>query len=239
MLTALLLASVLASVPVDDVASRDGLLVEAAAVPARDTVRFTAGGGATPPKDGGASEVQGYTSVLWSVGASFAAGVEASNEQGKLSPAVSLRYQFLSQEAAPLSGTALVRLKSVGFRQDGNELEAEAVLGRSLGRLGFTVAGVVGQGFGAEQAVDVEAKAAASCRLGDALYLGAEARYRSEVKKEAEVGALGGRDYDLIAGPAVAWRIDRVLLQAIGGFGIPRGYASPGPMGMALVSFDL
>lgn len=239
MLTSLLLAGLLASSPADAAASRDGLLVEAAALPARGTVRFATGGGSTLPKDGGVSEVQGFTSVLWSFGATVAAGVEASSEEGKLSPAVSLRYQVLSQDVAPVNGLVLVRFKSVGFTQDGTELEAEAVLGRSLGHLGVTVAGVAGKGFGADNAVDLEAKAAATWSLGDALLLGAEARYRSEVKVGTEASTPAGREYDLVAGPALGWRVDRVQLQAIGGWGIPRGTASPGPMGMAVLSFDL
>lgn len=239
MLTSLVLAACLASAPAGDATSRDGLLVEAAALPARGTVRFAAGGGSALPKDGGASEVQGFTSVLWSFGASLAAGVEASSEDGKLSPGVSLRYQLLSQDTAPVNGLALVRFKSVGFREDGTELEAEAVLGRSLGHLGLTVAGVAGRGFGAEKAVDLEAKAAVTWSFTETFLLGAEARYRSEVKTEAEAVPPAGREYDLIAGPALAWRIDRVELRAIGGWGIPRGTAGPGPMGMALIGFDL
>lgn len=239
MLTSLLLAAALATAPADDAASRDGLLVEAAAVPARGTVRFAAGGGTELPKEGGASEVQGFTSVLWSMGGSFAAGVEASSEGGKLSPAVSLRYQVLSQDTAFVNGLALVRLKSVGFREDDTELEAEAVLGRTFGHLGLTLAGVVGRGFGPAKAVDLEAKAAIGWSFGEAFLLGAEARYRAEVRSEAEAVPPAGREYDLIAGPALAWRIDRVELRAIGGWGVPRGTAAPGPMGMALLGFDL
>jgi hypothetical protein len=219
---------------------RDGLLVESAAVPAPGTVRLSTGGGAAPAREGGSAEGQVTGSLLWSPGAGLALALEASNQGGGFSPAASARWQLLSQAGAGLDGLVLVRFKSVGFRATGNEVEAGVVLGRTLwGRLGLRLAGVAGRGFAGEEAVDLEGKLAAAWSFSDSLRVGAEARLRAEVKTGPEMAPPPGREYDLLAGPTVSWRIDRVVLQAIAGLGVPRGTAAAGAMGLVQVSFDL
>jgi hypothetical protein len=239
MLSQLLLAAALSATTGPDVATRDGLLTEAAAVPERGTVRLSTGGGATVTSDGGTGEPVVGVSGLWSMGGRFAGAVEASQAGGSFAPAVSLRYQLLSQEDAPLNGAVLLRFKSVGFRQAGNELEAELMASRTLGRLCLTLDGVVGKGFAGEEAVDVEGKAGLAWSFSETRRLGVEARLRAEVALGAETAPPPGREYDLIAGPALVWRLERFTLQGIGGVGVPRGTGSPGPVGMLLLSYDL
>jgi hypothetical protein len=241
MLSPLVLALALAAPPPPaDLDGRDGLFVEAASVALPGTVRVATGGGAAPSSDGGtAGDGQLAVRMLWTVMPRLAAAIEANNDGARLTPGASLRYQVLAQPEAGVNAVALVRFKSVGFRTDGNELAAGAVVGRTLGPLALTAAGVAGRGLDAGHAVDVEAKGAVAWRFDDSFRAGAEARYRRELGSEADAPAIAGRDYDLVAGPTLAWRHWRVDLQAIGGLGVPRGTAAAGPMGMLLVSVDL
>ncbi len=231
---ALLLLGALGS---SDAPSRDGLLVEAAAVPQPGTVRVSGVSGATPATDDGAP---GYTiggSLLWSMGANLAAGFAATNEAGRLTPAVSLRWQLLHQHDAALDLTGLVRFKSVGLDPAGPEMEAEAAVGRTLGRVLLLVNGVAGTGLSGQRAVDVELKAGVTWSALDELWLGAQARVRQEVGAEADANA--GRDRDAVAGATLAWRAGEATLQALAGWGAPRGTAPAGPVVVAQLSVDL
>ncbi len=87
--------------------------------------------------------------------------------------------------------------------------------------------------------MDLEAKAAAAWAFSDAVRVGVETRLRSEVELGEETAPAPGREYDFVVGPAVSLRIHQLELKAMGGWGVPRGTASPGPMGMALLAFDL
>jgi hypothetical protein len=237
MLPQLLLALVVASPPTPDPTTRDGLFTEAAAVAAA-SIRFSTGGGASVARDGGAVGPLAGASVLWALGRGLAAGVEVTKDGDSFAPAATLRYQLLSQESWPANAAALVRYKSVGFRGVGSEVEAEVMLSRSVGRLVASGAGVIGKAFKGESAVDLEGKAALAWTFTEALRAGLESRLRAEVALGNESTRLPGREFDLVAGPAAAWRIDRVEVQAIVGLGIPRGTASPGPMGLLLLTFD-
>jgi len=221
-----------------DAPSRDELLVEAAAVPDKGTVRLSETGGATPVASDG---TPGYTvgaSIIWSLGAEVAAGFAATNEGGKLTPAASLRWQLLHQEANFLDATGFVRFKSVGFSPAGPEMEAEAAAGRSFGRFRLVVNGVVGTGLSAQRAVDVELKSAVTWRVSDDVSLGAQAALRQEVGQEADAVA-GGRDRDVIAGPTCSVQLGDLTVQALAGWGAPRGTAPAGPVAIAQLAVDL
>ncbi len=208
--------------------SRDGLLTEA---------RVTAGSG-TAPATVGQTDVQLGASVLWSVGSNVALGVAATNEAGQLTPAVSARWQLLSQEAVGLNATGIVRFKSVGFDSSGSEVEVETAFGRTFGRVTFLANGVAGKGFGSDTAVDLEAKSAIRVALADTFQVGLEGRLRSEVALGREVAQLG-REYDFQVGPTVSFRADYMYVQAIVGWGAVRGTSSPGAIAMALVGCEL
>jgi hypothetical protein len=235
---AIIAAAVLGLTGGDDLASRDGLFTDAAAVPSQGTIRFTTSSGAAPARESGASDVEFSTSVLWSILPGVAAGVAASNEGGSLTPSVSLRWQFLSQESAPVNAATLLRFKSVGFDATGSEIEAAAAVGRTFGRLLLVGNAVAGKGFGGDNAVDIELKTGINWSFSETLHAGAEARVRSEVALESETAKVG-REFDLTAGPTISWRADHLLVQAIAGWGVPRGTAPAGPMAMALISWDL
>lgn len=223
--------------------ARDGVLTEAAAVPAAGTVRVSAGGGYSPTTGAGTeASAAGQAgnvgaSVLWSVGGNVAAGVGGVYQDGKFGPAVGLRWQFLSQKNAPVNAAASVRYKSVGLEATGSELEAGVDVGRTVGRVNLAANGVVGKGFAGEHAMDVEAHAGANYLLTSGLRAGVEGRVRSELALGDET-PRPGREFDLIAGAAVSYRVSSVQLQALAGWGVPRGTLATGPAALALASFD-
>lgn len=232
--------ALLAATPAEDFASRDGVFVTAAAVPQAGDVRFTTGGGAVPTNDPAQGNGQLGMTALWTFLPDFAAGVEASNEAGKVTPAVSLRWQFLSQASAPLDASALVRFKSVGFEKDESEVEASANFGRTFGRLLLVANGVIGKGLGEEGALDVEARTGAGWRFSDVFQLAVEGRFRTEVALEEEAPAPDkGREYDALAGPTASFHVSDFYMQLMAGYGVPRGNLNAGPVALAFVSFDL
>jgi len=234
----LLLAAALSATP-DDPSTRDGFFTEAAAVARAGSVVLSTGGGSSVAQDGGSVGAVAGARAVWAAGRSLAAGVELSHDGNAFSPAVTLRWQFLSQLDTAINAAALVRYKSIGFRGTGSEVEAELMAGRAYDRLALSAAGVIGKGFEGESAVDLEGKAAASWMFTETLRAGVETRVRAEVALGAETVKPPGREYDLVAGPTVAWRLGAVELQAIAGLGVPRGTAAPGPMALALLSFDM
>lgn len=230
-------ALVVASLPQEDVTSRDGLLTDAAAVPAAGTVRL--GAGTATPQDGqdGAATASIAASVLWSFAPGFAASLAASNEGGSLTPAVGVRWQLLSQRGAPVDASATLRFKSVGLTGVGNELEAGANLGRTFGRLGLVANAVVGRELSGG-GTDVEGHGELRWAFDRGVLAGFEARVRAEVVDAAAAAPLGGRAFDFTAGPAVSFRVDAVQIQALAGWGVPRGLAAAGPVAMATVTTD-
>ncbi len=117
-------------------------------------------------------------------------------------------------------------------------MEAEVALGRTFGRVLLLVNGVAGVGFSGERAFDVELKAALTWSVLDELWVGAQARTRQEVGNEAEAAA-GGRDRDAVAGGTLTWRAGDVTVQALGGWGAPRGTTPAGPVAIVQLAVDL
>jgi hypothetical protein len=223
--------------------ARDGLLTEAAAVPATGTIRVSAGGGYSPTTNAGTDAAQAGqagnvgASVLWSVGGHVAAGVGGVYQDGKFGPSVGLRWQFLDQKDMPVNAAASLRYKSIGFQATGSEIEAGLDVGRTFGRVNLAANGVLGKGFAGENAMDVEAHAGASYLVASGLRAGVEGRLRSEFALGEET-PKPGREFDLIAGAAVSYRLSMVQLQALAGWGVPRGILATGPAALALASFD-
>jgi hypothetical protein len=231
----LVAAVLLASLPAEDPTSRDGLLTDAAAVPTAGTVRAGAGTGTTQDTESGATTASVTASVLWSFAPGFAATLAASNEGGSLTPAAGLRWQFLSQHGAPVDAVATVRFKSVGLTGVGDELELGANLGRTFGHLDLVANGVAGREFSGG-GTDVEGRGEARWAFANGVLAGVEARVRAEVAEPAAVPV--GRTYDLTVGPALSFHADYVCVQALAGWGVPRGLAQAGPVVMALLTTD-
>ncbi len=232
----LLAALVVASLPREDASSRDGLLTDAAAVPIAGTVRVGGATATSQESQGGATTASVAASVLWSFAPGFAASLGASNEGGSLTPAVGVRWQLLSQRGAPVDASATVRFKSVGLTGVGDELEVGANVGRAFGPLGLVANAVVGREFSGG-GTDVEGHGEARWAFDGGVLAGVEARVRAEVV-DAAAAPVGGRTFDLAAGPTVSLQVQAVRVQALAGWGVPRGLAAAGPVAMATVTTD-
>lgn len=227
----LLLTMALAAGP--DLAAHDSLLLQSPAILEPGSARVGASGGGNS-----ATGLLGAFG-LWAVGSSLAAEVGASNESGKVSPTVGLRFRALSQEASGLDLAVATRFKSDGFKGDGSEVEVVASVGRTFGDLSLAANAVAGKGVsGADAGVDLEGGLAARLALGRSWWAGLEGRYRRGLESEAAALRPPGRDYDLLAGPTFGAAFRMVRIQGLVGLGMPQGTAPAGFAGIASASVD-
>jgi len=107
--------------------------------------------------------------------------------------------------------------------------------------------GVFGAETGGQNGKDVEAKAFAGWRFNEAVRAGIDGRLQAEVADEASpVVTPGGppavasvRDYDLTAGPTVAWMVTRTLqVQGLVGVAQPKKTDKTSPVGVIYASID-
>src|SRR5438445_9648602 len=196
---------------------RDSLLSEAPAVPSKGTVRIS--GVTTGTSDeGGVNGTQGQAnvtgSILWTPIENLAGDVGMYWQVGANGPSARVRYQILSQSRAGLDLSAGARFKTVGFHPDQGEVEFLLLAGRRFGQFEVVLNGVFGFETGGENGKDVEAKAFAGWRFNEAVRAGIDGRLQAEVSDEATPATPIGpptvasvRDYDLTAGPTVAWMV--------------------------------
>jgi hypothetical protein len=221
---------------------RDTLLTDAPAVPAVGTVRIAGAGVATEKSDSSSSSFTG--SIGWTPIANLHADVGAYFQSGAQGPAARVRYQLLNQSSHGLDLASGVRFKTVGFHPDQGEVEFLLAAGRRFGRFEVVVNGVFGVETGGENGKDVEAKAFAGWRFSDAVRAGIDSRLQAEVADEAQspIGppiASTGRDYDLTAGPSVAWMVTRTIqVQALFGVAQPKKTDLTSPIGVVYASID-
>jgi hypothetical protein len=223
---------------------RDTLLTDAPAVPAVGTVRLSAAGVGTEKSDSASSSFIG--SIGWTPIANLHGDVGAYFQSGAQGPAARVRYQLLNQFAHGLDLAGGVRFKTVGFHPDQGEVEFLLAAGRRFGRFEVVLNGVFGVETGGENGKDIEAKAFAGWRFNEAVRAGIDGRLQAEVEDEASPATPSvppavapGRDYDLTAGPSVAWMVTRTIqLQALVGVAQPKKTDMTSPIGVIYASID-
>jgi len=223
---------------------RDTLLTDAPAVPAVGTVRVSGAGVATEKSDSSSSSFTG--SIGWTPIANLHADVGAYFQSGAQGPAARVRYQLLNQFSHGLDLAAGVRFKTVGFHPDDGEVEFLLAAGRRFGRFEVVLNGVFGVETGGENGKDLEAKAFAGWRFSDSVRAGIDSRLQAEVENEDQIAPpIGqpavptGRDYDLTAGPSIAWMVTRTIqVQALVGVAQPKKTDVTSPVGVVYASID-
>jgi hypothetical protein len=224
---------------------RDTLLTDAPAVPPVGTVRIAGAGVATEKSDSSSSSFTG--TVGWTPFQNLHGDVGAYFQSGAQGPAARVRYQILNQFAHGLDLAGGVRFKTVGFHPDQGEVEFLLAAGRRFGRFEVVLNGVFGAETGGQNGKDVEAKAFAGWRFNEAVRAGIDGRLQAEVADEASpVVTPGGppavasvRDYDLTAGPTVAWMVTRTLqVQGLVGVAQPKKTDKTSPVGVIYASID-
>jgi hypothetical protein len=241
------LAVLLAARPVPaEGLDRDTLLTDAPATPDKGTVRVMGASSAQgPASDGGTATGKVSGSVSWTPLAHFSADVGAYYQGGPTSasgPSARVRYQVLSQSQSGLDLSAGVRFKTVSFSHPSSNGEVELLLagGRRFGKFDLAVNGVFGMETGGGTGKDVEVKAFAGYRFSEVVRAGLDSRLQAEVGDEkAPAGPKVGRDFDVTAGPAVAWLVTKSIeLQALVGAAAPKGSTRTLPVGLVAASLD-
>jgi hypothetical protein len=229
---------------------RDSLLSEAPAVPDKGTVRVSGGASGTgdsTANDAGHAAVSG--SIAWTPIDRLSGDVGAYWQEGANGPSARVRFQILSQWQNGIDVSAGVRFKTVGFHPDNGEVEMLLLAGRRFGQVELVLNGVFGVETGGGEGKDAEVKAFGGWRFNELLRAGIDGRLQVEVGDEEQtVGAatVGGRDYDLTAGPAVSWIVARKLggvarnlqLQALFGVAQPKKTDVTAPVGILSASLD-
>ncbi|MDB4942059.1 MAG: hypothetical protein JWP97_1593 [Labilithrix sp.] len=225
-----------------DARARDRLLVPAAAVPPRGSVRVDVRGGVERTGDGTGEGATGLGTivVLGSVG--HGVGLEASGRLGRgdVSPGAAIRYQVLAQgRGGVLDATIAARYGSFGLERSdvgAGMVGAELTLGRTFGKLALTASALVGRGIASREDVDGTFAGAIGYALGDTWQVGMEGRARTELEDRYDTIDDHGRPFELTLGAAVAHGSGPVHVQMLGGYQAPRGLAAPGPVGLAGMS---
>ncbi|HUJ26609.1 MAG TPA: hypothetical protein VLW85_11365 [Myxococcales bacterium] len=225
---------------------RDTMLTDAPAVPGQGTVRITGGFIGTTDTNGvpgSEGPVQGQVNlsgnIQWTPIQNLAGDVGAYFQVGAQGPSARVRYQFLDQSTAGIDLSGGIRFKTVGFHPDQGEVEFLVAAGRRFGHWELVLDGVFGVETGGGQGKDVEAKAFAGYRFGDALRAGVDSRLQAEVSDEENAAVSTGRDYDLTVGPTVSWLIMKNFqVQALVGMVQPKKTDLTSPLGFLSMSFD-
>ena len=121
-----------------------------------------------------------------------------------------------------------------------------AVPPRRFGRFEVVLNGVFGVETGGENGKDLEAKAFAGWRFSNSVRAGIDSRLQAEVENEDQIAPpIGrpavptGRDYDLTAGPSIAWMVTRTIqVQALVGVAQPKKTDVTSPVGVVYASID-
>ena len=251
-LAALLLASAAASAQGID---RDSLLTDAPATPAKGTVRVSGGATGTGSAINANGDNVGASGVTGAISYTpfehVSADVGVYTQVGASGPSARVRYQLFSQDQLGLDLSAGVRFKTVGFHPDGGELEFIVAAGRRFGKFELVLNGVfgveTGSGSGSSGGKpgggggkDLEAKGFAGYRFNEAVRAGLDSRLQAEVSDQEGTPKIAGmRDYDLTAGPAVAWMVTKTIqLQGLVGVAQPKKTNLTAPVGVVSASID-
>ena len=206
--------------------------------------RIAGAGVATEKSDSSSSSLTG--SVGWTPIQNLHGDVGAYFQSGAQGPAARVRYQLLNQFAHGLDLAGGMRFKTVGFHPDQGEVELLLAAGRRFGQFEVVLNGVFGFETGGENGKDVEAKAFAGWRFNEAVRAGIDGRLQAEVSDEATPATPIGpptvasvRDYDLTAGPTVAWMVTRTIqVQGLVGVAQPKKTDKTSPVGVIYASID-
>jgi hypothetical protein len=224
---------------------RDTLLTDAPAVPPVGTVRVAGEGVATEKTDRASSSFIG--TIGWTPIQNLHADVGAYFQSGAQGPAARIRYQLFNQRSHGVDLATGMRFKTVGFHPDQGELEFLLAAGRRFGQFEMVVNGVFGVETGGANGKDVEAKAFAGWRFNEAVRAGIDGRLQAEVADEGRavmppVGTpttTAVRDYDLTAGPTVAWMVTRAIqVQGLVGLAQPKKTDKTTGVGVVYASID-
>jgi hypothetical protein len=224
--------------PLRDDTTRDAPLTNAAAVPAAGTVRFTAAGGADVTRGGEAPAGVVGGGFSWSVVERVAVTATTWHQAGVTQPSMGVRWQWLSQDWAPLNATAAVHYSALGMELAGSEIDGRLALSRELGRVLVGAHGIIGRGIGIRNDVDFESAALSTVRLLSTWRVGIEGRARTELEDEYKTPEDEGRPFQLTGGALTSYRYEWLYVQAFGGWNSPRGTARPGPAALASASFE-
>ncbi len=232
-----------------DELDHDFLLTEAPATPKGGTVRVQAasmGQSSNGAALGGTSNVSVLSGMLlWAPIDSLAGDVGVYWQPGPniSGPSLRLRYQMLYENKSGLDVAVGARYKFVPFvhpdAQGVGELEFLVAAGKHFGLMEVALNAVFGIETGGGDGKDIEARAFAGYHLLDNLRVGIDSRIQIEVGDEGESPTKVGRDFELSAGPALAWvPAERLLVQLLLGVVMPKGTDVTSPVGMLAASFD-
>lgn len=212
--------------------SRPGVMTETAGVPAATRGWVTASGGAA---SAGKLALDGSAMVSPIRRIAVAAGATSTTA----SPWAGAFVQFLEQDSAGIDLTTSVRWRGVAPEGTGQQVVGRIAVGRAFGPTYFAVNGGFGQGIGARQDVDYEGGALFFVRMARIVRVGAEARIRGEAVETYVTEEDTGRPVEAVGGGTLGVDLDRVLVQALGGWSMPRGPLAAGPavLGAATLSF--
>ena len=230
---------------------RDTLLTDAPAVPSQGTVRLTGGATGASTDTGatntGSSGVSG--SIGWTPIQNLSGDVGAYTQVGAAGGiSARARYQFLSQSSAGLDLSGGVRFKTVSWHASASpntnssgEMEFLVAAGRRFGKFELVLNGVFGVETGGTGGRDIEAKGFAGYRFNESVRAGLDSRIQTEIS-DSEKSAIkppNARDYDLTAGPAIAWMVTRnIQVQALLGVAQPKKTDITSPVGVVSASID-
>lgn len=214
--------------------SRPGVANETAGVPAAASGWVSASGGAT---GGGRLALDGSAMVSPFRRVAIGAGVTSMTDT-TTSPWAGAFVQFLEQGSAGIDLTTSARWRGAG-PEGAQQLAGRLTVGRALGPTYFAVNGGFGQGLGTRQDVDYEGGGLFFVRLARIVRVGAEGRVRGEAVETYVTAEDSGRPVEVLGGATAGVDLDRVLVQALGGWAWPRGPLPPGPavLGAATFSF--
>jgi hypothetical protein len=214
--------------------SRPGVANETAGVPAQASGWVNASGGAA---GGGRLALDGSAMVSPIRRVAIGAGVTSMTDT-TTSPWAGAFVQFLEQGSSGIDLTTSARWRA-GGPEGAQQLAGRLTVGRTLGPTYFAVNGGFGQGLGARQDVDYEGGGLFFVRLARIVRVGAEGRVRGEAVETYVTAEDTGRPVEVLGGATAGVDLDRVLVQALGGWAWPRGPLPAGPavLGAATFSF--
>ncbi len=168
-------------------------------------------------------------SVSWSLGGDLSAVLGSAWRGDDLLPSIALRRRLLSQDGAGIDVAVALAFRSIGREDAGSEFSAGVLLARSLGAFSVSAAANVGKGVGNRADIDFDAASLAGYAISSWARLGAELRVRGELVDDLRTPEDGGRNLDLLAGPALSLTRGPWSLDMLAGWQRPRGAAPDRP----------
>lgn len=201
-------------------ASSAGMFLPLTEAPRTDTQRAfgTALGGYDGARDSGQLEGRAEVTVYGPI--ALRVGVMYSGSPEQLRPTVGGRVQALNQEGQGIDMSAGVFYKPEGFTEGEGEIEAVMAFGRRFGNLGLIANLVYGQDPEARER-DGEVRLAGMYSATSRMELGLDSRMRFDLGTEQDkLEEEGGAEYDLIAGPMIAYVLGGVAVTGQAGLSV-------------------